>query len=167
MRSGTSPRTLAVGAALVTAGAGIGVAVALTGSATADDAAAGGGISRGTGGPLGGAEGGPPDAGRSVRPDEHLLTATPDENLQPDELSAKHAQLFVLDLLYVLIAQQNFPRTTTKLAVSAMAVLPHRRPVRKLAEPAAPRPAVATTTGTESSQSSTPRTTFGKDVPHG
>jgi hypothetical protein len=63
--------------------------------------------------------------------DEHLLTATPDEYLQPDELSAKHAQLFVLDLLYVLVAQQNFPRTTTKLAASAMAVLPHRRALRK------------------------------------
>lgn len=60
--------------------------------------------------------------------DEHLLTATPDEYLQPDELSAKHSQLFVLDLLYVLVAQQNFPRTTTKLAASAIAVGPHRRP---------------------------------------
>ena len=68
--------------------------------------------------------------------DEHLLTATPDEYLQPDELSAKHAQLFVLDLLYVLVAQQNFPRTTTKLAASAMAVLPHRRAVRKQPAPA-------------------------------
>ncbi|MEP7331946.1 MAG: MurR/RpiR family transcriptional regulator [Terracoccus sp.] len=63
--------------------------------------------------------------------DEHLHTAAPDEYLQPDELSAKHSQLFVLDLLYVLVAQQNFPRTTTKLAASAMAVAPHRRLLRR------------------------------------
>lgn len=63
--------------------------------------------------------------------DEHVLTAAPDEYLRPDELSAKHSQLFVLDLLYVLTAQQNFPRTTTKLAASAMAVGPHRRSTRR------------------------------------
>lgn len=50
--------------------------------------------------------------------------------LQPDDLSAKHSQLFVLDLLYLLVAQQNFGRTTTTLAASALAVSPHRRPGR-------------------------------------
>jgi DNA-binding MurR/RpiR family transcriptional regulator len=63
--------------------------------------------------------------------DEKLLTAALEEYLQPDDLSAKHSQLFVLDLLYVLVAQQDFAQVSTKLAASAMAVLPHRRPVRK------------------------------------
>ncbi len=88
--------------------------------------------------------------------DEHLLTATPNEYLQPDELSAKHSQLFLLDLLYVLVAQDNFARTTTKLAASAMAVLPHRRPLRK--PPAAPRPPTHPTTSSAA---------LGKDAPHG
>ncbi len=73
------------------------------------------------------------DSPLALLADEHLLTATPEEYLQPDELSAKHSQLFVLDLLYVLVAQRNFPRTTTTLAASAMAVLPHRRALRKQA----------------------------------
>jgi len=108
------------------------------------------------------------DSTLAMLADEHLLTATPDEYLQPDELSAKHAQLFVLDLLYVLIAQQNFPRTTTKLAASAMAVLPHRRPLRKPAGSGPLIPAGGDATDTRSSTpTSTPRPTFGKDAPHG
>ncbi|WP_370616536.1 MurR/RpiR family transcriptional regulator [Mumia sp. Pv 4-285] len=67
---------------------------------------------------------------------EHVLAAAPEQYLQPDDLSAKHSQLFVLDLLYLLIAQQDFARTTTKLAASAMAVLPHRRSVRSRPRPA-------------------------------
>jgi hypothetical protein len=51
----------------------------------------------------------------------------PDEYLQPDDLSAKHAQLFALDLLYLIVAQRNFARTATTLAASAAAVAPHRR----------------------------------------
>jgi len=62
--------------------------------------------------------------------DEHIVTASPEHYLQPDDLSAKHSQLFVLDLLYLLIAQLNFSRTATKLAASAIAVSPHRRAVR-------------------------------------
>jgi DNA-binding MurR/RpiR family transcriptional regulator len=59
--------------------------------------------------------------------DVHLVTVAPDEYLQPDDLSAKHAQLFALDLLYLLVAQRNFARTATTLAASAAAVAPHRR----------------------------------------
>lgn len=59
--------------------------------------------------------------------DVHLRTVAPDEYLQPDDLSAKHAQLFALDLLYLIVAQQNFARTATTLAASAAAVAPHRR----------------------------------------
>jgi hypothetical protein len=54
--------------------------------------------------------------------DVHLVTVAPDEYLQPDDLSAKHAQLFALDLLYLLVAQRNFARTATTLAASAAAV---------------------------------------------
>jgi DNA-binding MurR/RpiR family transcriptional regulator len=59
--------------------------------------------------------------------DLHVITVAPDEYLQPDDLSAKHAQLFAIDLLYLIVAQQNFGRTTTTLAASAAAVAPHRR----------------------------------------
>lgn len=62
--------------------------------------------------------------------DEHIATLANEQFLQPDDLSAKHSQLFVLDLLYLLVAQQNFGRTTTTLAVSAQAVAPHRRALR-------------------------------------
>jgi DNA-binding MurR/RpiR family transcriptional regulator len=59
--------------------------------------------------------------------DAHLTSHAPGEYLQPDDLSAKHAQLFALDLLYLIVAQRNFPRTATTLAASAAAVAPHRR----------------------------------------
>jgi len=62
--------------------------------------------------------------------DENIVTLADERFLQPDDLSAKHSQLFVLDLLYLLVAQQNFGRTTTTLAASALAVTPHRRPGR-------------------------------------
>jgi DNA-binding MurR/RpiR family transcriptional regulator len=59
--------------------------------------------------------------------DVHLTTYATDAYLQPDDLAAKHAQLFVLDLLYLLVAQQNFGAVATHLAASAMAVSGHRR----------------------------------------
>ena len=62
--------------------------------------------------------------------DENIVTLAHEKFLQPDDLSAKHSQLFVLDLLYLLVAQQNFGRTTTTLAASALAVAPHRRSLR-------------------------------------
>src|SRR6266702_3284267 len=51
--------------------------------------------------------------------DAHLTSHAPGEYLQPDDLSAKHAQLFVIDLLYLLVAQRDFSRTTSLLAASA------------------------------------------------
>lgn len=63
--------------------------------------------------------------------DVHVTTFAPNGYLQPDDLSAKHAQLFVLDLLYLLVAQQNFTQTVTMLAASAMAVSRHRRTVAR------------------------------------
>ena len=59
--------------------------------------------------------------------DAHITTYATDAYLQPDDLAAKHAQLFVLDLLYLSIAQQNFAEVATNLAASAMAVSAHRR----------------------------------------
>jgi DNA-binding MurR/RpiR family transcriptional regulator len=59
--------------------------------------------------------------------DSHIVAYASDSYLQPDDLAAKHAQLFVLDLLYLLVAQCNFNRAATMLAASAMAVSDHRR----------------------------------------
>ncbi len=63
--------------------------------------------------------------------DVNIVTAAPEQFLQPDDLSAKHSQLFVLDLLYLLVAQHNSDETAAKLAASAMAVSEHRRPARR------------------------------------
>ncbi|GAB2523470.1 MurR/RpiR family transcriptional regulator [Paramicrobacterium agarici] len=62
--------------------------------------------------------------------DVTIGTAAPDPYLQPDDLSAKHSQLMVLDLIYLLVAQESFADTATRLAASAMAVSGHRRPQR-------------------------------------
>lgn len=62
--------------------------------------------------------------------DAAIITSVHEQFLQPDDLSAKHVQLLVLDLIYLLVAQVNFAQTTSKLAASAMAVSPHRRPTR-------------------------------------
>ncbi|WP_285728018.1 MurR/RpiR family transcriptional regulator [Psychromicrobium xiongbiense] len=60
----------------------------------------------------------------------HLVTSAYERFLQPDDLSAKHVQLLAIDLLYLLVAQENFARTTATLSASAVAVAPHRRPTR-------------------------------------
>jgi len=62
--------------------------------------------------------------------DMGIVTSVYERFLQPDDLSAKHGQLLVLDLLYLLIAQENFTRSTENLAASALAVSTHRRPSR-------------------------------------
>lgn len=59
-----------------------------------------------------------------------IVTSVYEQFLQPDDLSAKHGQLLVLDLLYLLVAQQSFDRASEKLAASARAVSSHRRPSR-------------------------------------
>jgi DNA-binding MurR/RpiR family transcriptional regulator len=64
-----------------------------------------------------------------------LIAASPDGYQQPADLSARHCQLFVVDFLYLLIAQSNFDRTTRYLAASAAAVAPRRRPMRGAAMP--------------------------------
>ena len=62
--------------------------------------------------------------------DVSVVTSIHEQFLQPDDLSAKHGQLLVLDLLYLLVAQQDFDRSSAKLAASAQAVSSHRRPRR-------------------------------------
>ena len=62
--------------------------------------------------------------------DRSMVTSIYEQFRQPDDLSAKHGQLLVLDLLYLLVAQENFDRSSAKLAASALAVSSHRRPRR-------------------------------------
>lgn len=62
--------------------------------------------------------------------DLSIVTSVYEQFLQPDDLSAKHGQLLVLDLLYLLVAQQSFDRAAQMLAASARAVAGHRRPRR-------------------------------------
>jgi DNA-binding MurR/RpiR family transcriptional regulator len=73
---------------------------------------------------------GNPDSPLARIADDVLIAASPDGYLQPADLSARHCQLFVVDLLYLLVAQSNFDRTTRLLAASGAAVAPRRRPVR-------------------------------------
>ncbi len=62
--------------------------------------------------------------------DHSIVTSIYEQFLQPDDLSAKHGQMLVLDLLYLLVAQDDFDRSSAKLAASAQAVAAHRRPRR-------------------------------------
>lgn len=73
---------------------------------------------------------GNPDSPLARIAHESLIAASPNAYLQPADLSARHCQLFVVDLLYLLIAQSNYDRTTRLLAASGAAVAPRRRPVR-------------------------------------
>jgi DNA-binding MurR/RpiR family transcriptional regulator len=77
-----------------------------------------------------------PDSPLAGAADLQIITSVHEQFLQPDDLSAKHVQLFVLDLLYLLVAQENFAQSTSKLAASALAVAPHRRSYRGLSRSA-------------------------------
>jgi DNA-binding MurR/RpiR family transcriptional regulator len=71
-----------------------------------------------------------PDSPLAKVADDVLVAASPNGYLQPADLSARHCQLLIVDLLYLLIAQSDFERTTRLLAASGAAVAPRRRPVR-------------------------------------
>jgi DNA-binding MurR/RpiR family transcriptional regulator len=87
---------------------------------------------------------GNPDSALARIADDVLVAASPNSYLQPADLSAWHCQLFVVDLLYLLIAQSDFERTTRLLAASGAAVAPRRRPPRHTDLPfSAPRQAGA------------------------
>ena len=60
--------------------------------------------------------------------DLRILTSVHEQYLQPDDLSSKVSQLFVLDLLYLLIAQQDLVATADRLAATRVAVAGHHRP---------------------------------------
>src|SRR5690606_5776785 len=77
---------------------------------------------------------GNPDSPLARIADEVLIAAAPDWYLQPADLSARHCQLFVVDLHYLLIAQSDFDRTTRLLAASGSAGATHRRPTRSTAQ---------------------------------
>jgi DNA-binding MurR/RpiR family transcriptional regulator len=92
---------------------------------------------------------GNPDSPLAWIADDVLIAASPDGYLQPADLSARHCQLFVVDLLYLLVAQSNFDRTTRLLAASGAAVAPRRRPVRGTASSLAVRRAAPIVQRTE------------------
>ncbi|MFE6971898.1 MurR/RpiR family transcriptional regulator [Isoptericola sp. NPDC057653] len=79
--------------------------------------------------------------------DVHITGYAPGEYLQPDDLSARYARLFVLDLLYLMVARQDFRRTTTMLAASTAAIASHRRAPRTTSRRPDPSPSKGTTTG--------------------
>lgn len=81
-----------------------------------------------------------PASPMSEAADRRITTSVYERFLQPDDLSARYGQLLVLDLLYLLVAQQNFDRSTERLAAAACAVASHRRPRRAMtSRPKQPR----------------------------
>jgi fructoselysine-6-P-deglycase FrlB-like protein len=75
--------------------------------------------------------------------DLRIITSVHEQFLQPADLSARHVQLLVLDLLYLLVAQHDFERATENLAASAQAVSAHRRAAQTHAARRKPRAATA------------------------
>ncbi|GAB3409025.1 MurR/RpiR family transcriptional regulator [Schumannella luteola] len=68
-----------------------------------------------------------------------ITTASPDVYLQPTDLAARPSQLLVLDLIYLLVAQQDFTATATRLTRSRLAVSGHRRVTSSPRGPRIPR----------------------------
>ncbi|MFF0768622.1 hypothetical protein ACFYUK_06950 [Nonomuraea wenchangensis] len=54
-----------------------------------------------------------------------LTTSAHETAFRPESLAAKHSQLVVLDLVYVLIAQRTFDRTTEAFDLTVQAVESH------------------------------------------
>src|SRR5262249_43123501 len=73
--------------------------------------------------------------------DAHLTSHAPGEYLKPDDLSATAPLVVVIALPSLLAAHGDFPRPPSLLAAPAVAVAPHRRPLRP-----APRPRTAPST---------------------
>ncbi len=55
-----------------------------------------------------------------------LTTAIPETPFSTDVFAARHAQLVVLDLLYVLVAQRSYGRTSSAFTLTGQAVAGHR-----------------------------------------
>lgn len=56
-----------------------------------------------------------------------LVTVAHETSFQPRALAARHAQLMVLDLLFVAVARRQEGKTTRALELTANAVAPHRQ----------------------------------------
>jgi DNA-binding MurR/RpiR family transcriptional regulator len=56
-----------------------------------------------------------------------LTTVAHETSFQPRALAARHAQLMVLDLLFVAVAQRGEAKTTRALELTARAIAPHRQ----------------------------------------
>ncbi|MEO8828910.1 MurR/RpiR family transcriptional regulator, partial [Lapillicoccus sp.] len=69
---------------------------------------------------------GNPDSPLAGLAEIHLATYAPDECLRPGDLSARHAQLFAIDLLYLIVVQQNLLRITS--ATQARRLIEPTRP---------------------------------------
>ncbi len=60
---------------------------------------------------------------------DHLLsTSVRETSYRSGEMSARHSQFLVLDLLYLAVAQRTHERATQTWARAADAVAPHRTP---------------------------------------
>ncbi|WP_245775023.1 MurR/RpiR family transcriptional regulator [Nonomuraea wenchangensis] len=55
-----------------------------------------------------------------------LTTSARETTFRPESLAAKHSQLVVLDLVYVMIAQRTFDRTTEAFDLTSQAVESHK-----------------------------------------
>ncbi len=55
-----------------------------------------------------------------------LTTAVRETSFRPEALAAKHAQLLVLDVIYVLVAQRRYEETGRAFELTATATEPHR-----------------------------------------
>lgn len=67
-----------------------------------------------------------------------LTTAVRETTFRPEALAAKHSQLLVLDLVYVLVAQRRFEQTSRAYELTAAAVEHHRVDVRTRPTPPPP-----------------------------
>jgi DNA-binding MurR/RpiR family transcriptional regulator len=68
---------------------------------------------------------------------ELVLTTAPHETtFRPEALAAMHSQLFVLDLIYVALAQRTYDQSSAAFEVTARAVTGHRLPDEPTDKPA-------------------------------
>lgn len=63
-----------------------------------------------------------------------LIAAVPERFHHPSDVSAHHAQLFVMDFLYMLVIQQDYSGALANLEVSAAAVADHSQSSPKIQE---------------------------------
>jgi DNA-binding MurR/RpiR family transcriptional regulator len=69
---------------------------------------------------------GDPDSPLAEAADLVLTTAVRETSFRPEALAAKHAQLLVLDVVYILVAQRRYEETGRAFELTATATEPHR-----------------------------------------